>query len=265
MVAGLLVAALSGFMFLESLLAPKADLWPYWQTFDAESTVVIDHGPWDRFLKTYIKNGPDGVNRIPYGRVNEADRKGLGRYLAGLKSAPVRRLNRNQQRAFWINLYNALTVQLILRSYPLDSIRDIDDPWDRKRFEVDGKALSLNDIEHRILRPIWRDARIHYAVSCASIGCPDLQPAAFTAANTEALLDGAASTYVNHRRGARLEDGRLIASKIYAWFSDDFGGTEEGVIRHLRRYAEPPLAGALEGRTAIDDYEYDWRLNGAGS
>ena len=155
-----LALALMGFMFLEKALAPNAELWPYWQVFDAKSTMVIDHGPWDRFLKTYIKKGPDGVNRIPYGRVNKADRKGLGRYLEGLRSVPVRRLNRDEQRAFWINLYNALTVQMILQSYPLDSIKDLDDPWDRKLFEVEAKALSLNDIEHRILRPIWRDPRM---------------------------------------------------------------------------------------------------------
>jgi len=260
-----LVLPLTGFMFLEKALAPKADLWPHWQAFDAASNVVIDHGPWDRFLKTYVTKGPGGVNRVPYGRVGKADRTGLERYLDGLKAAPVSRLNRNEQRAFWINLYNALTVQVILQSYPLASIRDLDDPWDRKRFEIDGKTLSLNDIEHRILRPIWRDPRIHYAVNCASIGCPDLQPVAFTAANGETLLDLGARNYVNHRRGARVEDGGLIVSKIYAWFTEDFGGSEESVIAHLRRLAKPALAKKLDGITAIEDYEYDWRLNDAGS
>ncbi len=86
-----LALALMGFMFLEKTLAPKADLWPYWQAFDAESTMVIDHGPWDRFLKTYIRKGPDGVNRVLYGRVDKAARKGPGRYLGsevGPRQAP---------------------------------------------------------------------------------------------------------------------------------------------------------------------------------
>ena len=154
---------------------------------------------------------------------------------------------------------------MILQSYPLDSIKDLDDPWDRKLFEVEAKALSLNDIEHRILRPIWRDPRIHYAISCASIGCPDLQLSAFTAANGDTLLDLGGQNYVNHRRGARVEGGELIVSKIYAWFSEDFGDSDENVIAHLRYLAEPPLAKKLEGITAIEDYEYDWRLNDAGS
>ena len=163
-------------------------------------------------------------------------------------------------------------MRLVLEFYPVNSIKDIEissnplggifsGPWDRKLLDVRGEPLSLNDIEHRILRPIWGDPRIHYAVNCAAVGCPNLQPLAFTDANTETLLDHAAQNYVNSPRGARVEDGQLIVSKIYAWFVDDFGGSEEGVLAHLRHLAEPPLARALEGRTSIDDYEYDWGLN----
>ncbi len=129
--------------------------------------------------------------------------------------------------------------------------------------EVEGEAVSLNDIEHRILRPIWRDPRVHYALNCASIGCPDLRAAAFTAENAEALLDTAARAYVNHPRGARVENDRLTVSSIYAWFREDFGGTEAGVIAHLKRYAGPELAKALETATDIGGYEYDWALNAA--
>ena len=158
----------------------------------------------------------------------------------------------------------------MLRFHPIDSIKDIDiatgpfgGPWDRKLLEVRGTPLSLNDIEHRILRPIWRDARIHYAVNCAAVGCPNLQPTAFTAANTEIILDHAAQNFVNHRRGARIEDGQLTVSKIYVWFVEDFGGGEEQVVDHLTKFAEPTLAAALKGRTSIDGYEYDWSLNEA--
>jgi len=257
----------------EILFAPKAELWSRWQAYDSSSTAVIDHGAWEQFLKVYVSRGADGVNRVAYGRVTDADRRALGDYIAGLQQTAIDRFNRDQQRAFWIDLYNAATVRLILDHMPANSIVDIDispglfarGPWDRKLLNVAGESLSLNDIEHRILRPIWRDARIHYAVNCASVGCPDLQANAFTGANGEALLEAAARAFVNHRRGARVEDGRLIVSKIYAWFADDFGGGEAAVIGHLTRYAEEPLRKALEGRTAIDDYEYDWGLNGAGS
>jgi len=173
--------------------------------------------------------------------------------------------------AFWVNLYNALTVRLVLQFYPIDSIKDIDvssglfgSVWDRKLLEVLGQPMSLNDIEHRILRPIWRDARIHYAVNCAAIGCPDLPPAAFTAENAGALLDHGARAYVNHPRGVRIDRGRLTVSKIYGWFQEDFGGNEGSVLRHLRQYADPALAKTLDGFDGIDDYAYDWRLNDSG-
>ena len=274
--AGLGMAALglplAGFMFLETALAPKADLWPRWRAHDATSRIVIDHTEWNRFLKAYLKRGADGINRVAYGRVTEADKKALNDYLSRLRSIPIGRFNRAEQLAYWINLYNALTVRLVLAYFPVDSIKDIDissglfgGPWDRKLLNVDGAPMSLNDIEHRILRPIWRDSRIHYAVNCAAIGCPNLLPRAFTGKNAETLLDYAAQAYINHPRGARIEDGRLIVSKIYAWFADDFGGSDETVIVHLRALAEPPLAKALEGRTTIDDYEYDWGLNGSGA
>lgn len=258
---------------LETLFAPKAELWPRWQAYGPASTATIDHRAWDRFLATYVDRSADGVNRVAYGRVNLSDRRALDNYIARLARTPILDFNRDQQRAFWINLYNAATVKLILDFLPLESILDIDispglfarGPWDKKLLEVAGEPLSLNDIEHRILRPIWRDPRLHYAVNCASIGCPNLQPMAFTAANGEALLDAAARAYINHRRGARIEDGRLIVSKIYAWFTSDFGDNEEAVIRHLSRYAAEPLKKALEGRTTIDDYEYDWGLNGVSS
>jgi len=268
-----LATVLGGISPFEILFAPKAELWPRWQAFDAASTAAIDHAAWERFLNAYVRPGGDGVNRVAYGRVGDADRHALADYIGRLEKTAIDGFNRDQQRAFWINLYNALTVKLILDHGPAKSIVDIDispglfsrGPWDKKLLNVAGEALSLNDIEHRILRPIWRDPRLHYAVNCASIGCPNLQPTAFTAENGEALLEAAAGAYVNHRRGARIEGGRLIVSKIYAWFADDFGGGEAAVIRHLMRYAEPPLLEALDGRTAIDDYEYDWGLNGASS
>ena len=158
---------------------------------------------------------------------------------------------------------------VVLDHYPVDGIRDIDispglfadGPWDKKLVEIEGEAVSLNDIEHRILRPVWRDPRIHYAVNCAAIGCPNLQPTAYTAANTDALLDEAARAYVNHPRGARVEDGKLIVSSIYVWFQDDFGGDNAGVIHHLTRHADAGLRTQLSGVASIYTHHYDWLLN----
>ncbi len=266
-----LLVSLAGLVSIERLFAPKAELWPRWQAHDPGSTETVDHGAWQRILGTYLAPGADRVNRFAYASIRPADRHALDGYIARLAATPVSALARPEQLAYWINLYNALTVQVVLDHYPVASIRDIAispgllaiGPWDNTLIEVEGEAVSLNDIEHRILRPIWRDPRIHYAVSCASIGCPDLQASAFTGAGAEALLEAAARAYVNHPRGARVENGELTVSSLYAWYREDFGGTEAGVIAHLKRYAGPELAEALETVTEIDGYEYDWALNDA--
>ncbi len=264
---------LAGIASFEALFAPSAELWPRWQAHDAASNATIDHGRWDRLLQAYVSTHDDGVNRVDYAGVGAADRTQLDAYIADLAAVAIDRYNRPEQRAYWINLYNALTVRLILQRYPVASIRDIDispglfadGPWGKTLITVAGEALTLNDIEHRILRPIWGDPRIHYALNCASIGCPNLLRTAFTGANTDVLLDLAARDYVNSPRGAHLDGTRLIVSSIYVWFQEDFGGNDRGVIDHLARYAEPALATRLENARALADHEYDWSLNDLGT
>lgn len=250
--------------------APEADLWARWQAHDAASTAAIDHAAWGRFLDKYLRVAADGPNRVAYGAVTAADRDGLAGYLDGLAAMTISRFNRAEQLAFWINLYNALTIQVILDHWPVSSIRDIDispglfsdGPWGKKLISVEGEMLSLNDVEHRILRPIWRDARIHYAVNCASVGCPDLAARPYTGEAADRMLTEAAENFVNSPRGVHIDDGgNLTASKIYDWFITDFGGDEASVLDHLRRYAGPGLTARLEGRSVIDDHAYDWRIN----
>jgi hypothetical protein len=262
-------APLLAAFFFESLLAPKADLWPRWQAHQESSTQTIDHGAWDAFLGRYVIYSGDGINRVDYGKVGAADRAALAAYVDRLSGLPISTHNRPQQRAYWINLYNALTVRVILDHYPVDSIRDIDiagglftdGPWQKKLLRIEGQSVSLDDIEHRILRPIWRDARLHYALNCAAVGCPNLQTRAFTVANSEILLDAAARAYVNHPRGVRAEPEWLIVSSIYVWFEEDFGGSDDGVLEHLKRYAEPELARRLGEFHEINNHLYDWALN----
>lgn len=252
---------------------PRAELWERWARHDPAATARVDHGAWDAFLARHLQVVEGGVNRIAYGAVPSADRQALAAYLDALAATQVSTLNRAEQRAYWINFYNALTVKVVLDHHPVASIGDIDispglfanGPWGKKLATVEGEALSLDDMEHRILRPIWRDPRIHYAVNCASIGCPNLRTVAFTAANADRLMEEGARDYVNHPRGASLAGGRLVVSKIYDWFKADFGGTDAGVIAHLRQYAAPPLADGLAVATRIADTVYDWSLNDAPS
>ncbi len=252
------------------LSAPKAEPWARWEVVDAESRVRVDHAAWGRFLERYVVASADAVNRVAYGSVTAEDRALLAGYLDALQKTAVGRLNRHEQFAYWVNFYNALTVRVILDHYPVATIRDIGispgffavGPWDAKLVTVEGVELSLNDIEHRILRPIWRDPRVHYAVNCAAIGCPNLDARPYAAEGIEERLEAAASAYVNHPRGARLDGGKLVVSSIYAWYGEDFGGAA-GVLRHLRAYAAPPLREALAGVAAIAGDDYDWSLNAA--
>jgi len=249
--------------------APRAELWARWTAHDPASVERVDHDSWTRLLAARRRTTERGPNLFDYAGVTAEEKAALDAYLGRLAAVGVSGLNRAEQRAYWINLYNALTIRTVLDRYPVESIREIrtslfaPGPWGLDLVAVEGERLSLDDIEHRILRPIWRDPRIHYAVNCASLGCPSLQPEAYTGENAEALLERGARDFVNDARGARIADGRLAVSSIYVWFKDDFGGDDAGVLEHLRRYADRPLKTALDGVGRIDSHAYDWSLNEA--
>ena len=237
-------------------------------------TQAVDHAAWSRLLGTYVVAGKDGLNRVAYKRFKSEGHQPLKAYLTKLQAVDVRKLGRAEQFAFWANLYNAKTIDIVLDKYPVESIKDIrlgggllavvtGGPWKKKVVTVNGIELSLDDIEHKILRALFKDARVHYAVNCASIGCPNLRREAFTGADLEAQLEAGASDYINNPRGFSVKNGSVVASKIYTWFKADFGGSAKGVLAHAMKYAKPELAAALKAAGDISDYAYDWRLNDA--
>ena len=266
-----LVVAIFALLFGVAHAAPRADLWERWIPEGSADGQKVDHDDWNRFLKAFVSPAPDGVNRVDYGGVDAIGRNLLEGYIASLTEIQPTGLSRDEAKAYWINLYNALTVQTILRHYPVKTIRDIDispglfsnGPWGAKLIEIEGIELSLDDIEHRILRPIWNDPLIHYAVNCAAVGCPQLRGEAFLAERLEQQLEDAARSFINHPRATSISGGDLAVSSIYEWFMEDFGDTDRDVISHIRKYADPALAGELESITRIDDDFYDWSLNDA--
>lgn len=227
-----------------------------------------DNSVWAKFLQTY-STSKDNINWIQYGDVSPEDHKALKGYIDHLETTKVSTLSRPEQMAFWINLYNAATIDVILDHYPVETIRDIDisgifsnGPWGKEFMVVEGRSIALNTIEHEILRPDFKDPRIHYAVNCASIGCPNLQDVPFAAETLEDQLNQGAVSYVNHPRGVTVtEENKLVVSSIYHWFSEDFGDSDENVIAHIKQYAAPDLKAKLEGISKISDHEYDWSLN----
>ena len=242
----------------------------HWAQNSETSTMTVDHSKWAQILDSYLVVGDGGLNRFRYGSVSDADRQVLKSYLTDLQAVKVTALNRDEQFAYWINLYNALTIDVVLDHYPVKSIRNISlsgffsiGPWKAQLVTVDGQDLSLDDIEHGILRGLWKDPRIHYGVNCASVGCPNLQPVPFTGKTVDDQLTDAAIEYINDPRGVRIDTNRVRVSSIYSWFKVDFGNNDQGVLAHLATYADESLKAELSKFSRINGYDYDWSLNDA--
>ncbi len=254
-----------------SLAAPAVNYWPIWDKSNERNSRVVDHSALDKLLRRFvISDHASGINRFRYADVGLRHRWQLSRYIKAVTSKDPRAYSRAEQKAYWLNLYNALTLKLILDNYPVDSIENIPGPrgrstmrgpWDKKVTRVAGHALSLNDIEHRILRPIWQDHRIHFGLACGGLGCPNLLPVAFTAANHRALLKQSGYDFVQHPRGVLLENGKLQASKLFEWYKSDFAKSDKTLLKVFARYSEDRKALFLLGFTGDIAYTHDWRIN----
>ncbi len=250
--------------------APISTSWEKWAAHQDSSQKQLNYGPWKVFLATYLDTtSKDQINRLRYGKVSKRDRAVLESFLEVLQGETIRTLNRQEQKAFWMNLYNAMTVAVVLRAYPIGSIREIElpnsvskaGPWDAKIMRVEGVELSLNDIEHRILRPLWKDNRVHFALNCASLGCPNLAPVPFTAANSEALLNRGTKYFIQSERGSYLDGKTLVLSSIFDWYKEDFESDRDKVVEFISLYSDPVIRKKLEVFKGEIKYQYDWKLN----
>ena len=231
------------------------------------ATIPVEQN-WAHILKTYVRSDKSVLNRFDYAalKANPKDMASLDGYLKHAASRRPSKMSKDAAMAYWANLYNALTVQVVTQNYPVTSIRKIRTgfragPWRRDLITVEGKTLTLDNIEHDIMRPTYKTPLVHYMVNCASIGCPNLKATPWTAATLTQDQEAAARVFINSPRGAVIDGDRLQVSSIYKWFKKDFGGTEAGVLSHLRTYANPELAMALKRRKKIDKYAYDWDVN----
>ena len=259
------LALLAGAAVTPAWAAPAPEPWTLWDRAADQRSAAVDHEAWQRFLDTYLVAHPDGINRVAYRRVSSEDARALQRYLDSLAGLDPRTYTRAEQLAYWINLYNALTVRVVLDHPNKRSILRMGKgflsvgPWDDPLIRIAGQEVTLNDIEHRILRPLWRDHRIHYAVNCASISCPNLAAEAYTRENSERLLTAGERDYVNHPRGVRFDArGRLVLSKIYRWYRDDFAADTAGLLAYLGQHHGTHKLSDYPGRIR---YDYDWALN----
>ena len=259
------VIALS--LLMASCGCRETDVLTEWSVSDEGSTQVVDHRAWESFLREHVVVDENGVNRVAYDAATAAGRDVLNEYIGTLSDQDPRELNKPEQLAYWINLYNALTVDVVLQHQGVASIRQMGDgaagagPWGDPAIDIAGRSLTLDDIEHRILRPIFRDHRIHYGVNCASFSCPNLITTAYTAENVDSLLDQAEIDYVNHSRAVAFDaDGRLTLSSIYDWYRADFAASERALLLYLSKHhrTEGERLAEYDGEVR---YDYDWSLN----
>ncbi len=236
------------------------------------SCVPFDHrhAAWSAILRRYVHDG-----QVDYAGLKRQGDAKLSRYLQALASIcpeePVR-WTREERLAFWINAYNAYTVRLILDHYPIGSIRSIGllpGAAFRTAFipmqSLMGKAISLENIEHGILRKEFHEPRIHFAIVCASKSCPALRSEAYLAAELEQQLEDQARRFVRDPSKNRFDGGSrtLYLSSIFTWFREDFEGAAGRLVDYVSRYADEPTAAALrEPGVRIEFLEYDWSLNG---
>ncbi|MBI4436062.1 MAG: DUF547 domain-containing protein [Candidatus Omnitrophica bacterium] len=183
--------------------------------------------------------------------------------LASPTPQEFRRWTKEEQLAFWINAYNAFTVKIILDHYPIQSIKKIPGVWDRFTFDAAGQRVTLNQVEHFILRAEFKEPRIHMAIVCASIGCPPLRSEAYMASELNAQLDDNATQFFKDPLKARWDPKKkmLFLSPIFSWFREDFGSPREFFL-FVKRYLPPEIAHQIEeGKTHVRFLFYDWSLN----
>jgi len=253
-----------------ALSAPELEKLDFWDARDNQSEKVIDHSAWQALLNVYLDDQHvSGINRFDYKGVSKEDSKKLDVYLDYLQSINPKKLNAGEQFAYWVNLYNSKTVDYMIDGVQKDNIKSIREmrslfvlpgPWKRRNLRIEGKRVSLDDIEHGILRPIWLDHRIHYAVNCASIGCPNLLKTVFTKDNTEELLEFAEESFLQHPRAVSYKNDRLVLTSLMDWYGADFAASKSELLDYLSDFVSEELLDVLAQDPTIV-YEYDWNLN----
>ena len=226
------------------------------------SEAAVDNSLYGELLAKYVKNGV-----VDYQGFKNQEAK-LDKYLTVLENTRVNELSRNEQFAFYVNLYNAWTIKLVLGAYPdIDSIKDLGNifrgPWKKKIVRIHGKLLTLDDIEHGILRAQFKDPRVHFAVNCASKSCPPLISEPYRGSTLNRQLDDATRAFINDPSSNYLEGNKLYVSRIFKWFSEDFN---DDVVGFFLKYAEGNFKKELEAKKdkiKIVYLSYDWSLNGA--
>lgn len=251
----------------------EKELWEYWKQSDEYNQNRINYEFWEYILNKYVVKRNDGLQVVKYASFTREDRIALQQYLRQLSHYPITSYSRNAQLAYWLNLYNAQTIYMVVRNYPIKSVKKLNispgtfngGPWDKKAFIIEGNAVSLNNIQHNILRPIFGDDKIFYGLNNGSISAALLQDKPFTAQNVETMLDRMRETFISESAGVQItEKGDLKLSSMYKWFLYDFASDEATLLDYLRKYAKGSRKSQLEEFNLEKNkiiYSYNWKLN----
>ncbi len=225
-------------------------------------TGSFDHAVWDGLLAAGTR---DGLVDYEYMAAHAAE---LAAYVEAVAAADLRGLAAPELEALLINAYNAFTVRAILDHPGVGSIREIDGVWTDLRWTVGGFELTLDNIEHNILRPFFKDPRIHFAVNCASRSCAPLPPWAFRGPELDSQLERRTTSFLRDPRNVRLDGNRLRVSRYFEWYGDDFTAEgwrprAESIPAFIARYAVDEVRDAVEANPEIEIVfeDYDWSLN----
>ncbi|MCK4984335.1 MAG: DUF547 domain-containing protein [Desulfobacterales bacterium] len=229
------------------------------------SAIAFDHSQFDQILKAYV----DDQGLVDYNGIAKDTR--FQNYMELLKSARTDEMTIDGRLAFWINAYNAVTIDKVFKWKPKKSVRETVIPgmWTSTKFFtsrehiVAGKQLSQDDIEHEILRKQLQDPRIHFAIVCASSSCPKLARFAFSEEHVQRQLGDETRKYMNSDRGTRIDyaENTLYLSKIFDWFADDFKNKSGSVLAFIKPYLDPDAMAFLERKPKIGYIRYNWALN----
>jgi hypothetical protein len=237
--------------------------------FMASPAIAFDFTGWDALLKKNVE--PKVISGVKLNAVNYKSINSDPAYkklIGDLKSYNLSALkSKNDKLVFWINVYNVMAVKMVLDNYPVKSIKDagslFKSVWKKEVGMVAGKVTTLNDIEHEILRKMG-EPRIHVAIVCASVSCPDLRPEAYTAEKLDAQLDDQLTKFLaNQGKGLKIDSAgnKIYLSSIFKWFEEDFE-SKGGVVPYLAKYVDSRYMTTLKsGKLKTKYLDYDWGLN----
>ncbi len=216
-----------------------------------------NHAVFDRILRAHVKRG-----RVNYGAIKARDRGALEAYVKSVATANLKGLKRRERLSFYLNAYNALVIKSVVDRLPLRSVKKVKGFFDGARHKVAGRSISLNGLENKIIRPRFKEPRIHFALVCAARSCPPLMARAFKAKTLNRDLTRLTRSFLKSRAGLVIEGGKVKASKLFTWYADDFVKAAGSVPAYLAKYRPEHAALLAQGGLKIGFLEYDWALNG---